>query len=218
MTGARRPLASRETGWARTLAARLARGPLTPNAISALGMAFAVAAGAAFWAAGALDGAARATSLLAAAIGVQARLLCNLLDGMVAIEGGRRAPDGALWNELPDRVADLAILLGAALAIGEPALGWAAGALAVLCAYVRELGHGIDGVSDFAGPMAKPQRMATLTAAALLSALEGLWGGDGGVLRLALWLVALGTLATTLRRAVRLRRRLLGAREPRRDG
>ena len=218
MTGARRPLASRGTAWARALAARLARGPLTPNAISALGLAFAVAAGAAFWGAGGLDGAARAALLVAAAIGVQARLLCNLLDGMVAIEGGRRTPDGALWNELPDRVADLAILVGAALAIGEPALGWAAGALAVLCAYVRELGHGIDGVVDFAGPMAKPQRMATLTAAALLSALEGLWDGDGEVLGVALWLVALGTLATTLRRTVALRRRLLDVPAPRRDG
>ena len=212
MNGPRRPLASRDTGWARRVAARLARSPVTPNGISIAGTVFAGVAGAAFWASGSADGATRALCLVVAALGCQGRLLCNLFDGMVAVEGGRRTADGALWNELPDRFSDLAVFVGAALAIGDPALGWAAGALATLAAYVRELGHGIDGVSDFAGPMAKPQRMALVTAAALLAIAEGVWNGDGGVLRVALWIVALGSLATALRRAVALRARLLAAR------
>jgi len=207
--GARRPLASRDTGWARTVAARLARGRITPNGISIAGMGFAVLAGVALWASGEASGAARVPCLVVAALGCQARLLCNLFDGMVAIEGGRRTPDGALWNELPDRISDLAILVGAGLAVDQPALGWAAGAAAVLTAYVRELGNGIDGVSDFAGPMAKPQRMALITLGALAATLDPLWGGDGQSVTITLWVIVLGAFVTSARRAVSLRRRLL---------
>jgi len=32
--------------------------------------------------------------------------LCNLLDGMVAIEHGKQSQLGVLYNELPDRVSD----------------------------------------------------------------------------------------------------------------
>ena len=34
---------------------------------------------------------------------VQCRLLCNLFDGMVAVEGGKRSPNGDLYNDMPDR-------------------------------------------------------------------------------------------------------------------
>jgi truncated hemoglobin YjbI len=44
----RRPIATRETGWARALAAAMARTGLTANAISVLGAVFAVIAGGAF--------------------------------------------------------------------------------------------------------------------------------------------------------------------------
>jgi phosphatidylglycerophosphate synthase len=43
---------------------------------------------------------------VATAACIQLRLLCNLLDCMVAIEGGKSAPTGALFNEMPDRFAD----------------------------------------------------------------------------------------------------------------
>src|SRR5438105_2817615 len=44
---------------------------------------------------------------LTAAGCIQLRLLCNLLDGMVAIEGGFRSRSGEVFNELPDRVSDV---------------------------------------------------------------------------------------------------------------
>ena len=93
------------------------------------------------------------------------------MDGMVAIEAGKQTPDGAMWNEFPDRIADIAIIAGLGFAVGWPALGWAAATLSVLVAYVRELGKGIDGTVDFAGPMAKPHRMALVSVGALLSAI-----------------------------------------------
>ncbi len=204
----RRPLRSRDTGWARALSRRLAATSVTPNRISVASIAAAALAGACLWAAGASDGIARAGLLVAAAAFCQLRLLCNLLDGMVAIEGGRQAADGAFWNEVPDRVSDILILAGAGYGAGMPALGWAAAAFAVLTAYVREFGRACGQPADFSGPMAKPHRMAAVTAAALASLLEPLWQGHGGLMTVALWVVALGTLLTAVRRAVRLVRAL----------
>ncbi len=53
----------------------------------------------------------------------QLRLICNLLDGLVAVEGGRGGADGAFWNEVPDRVSDILFLGAAGVAAGQP--GWA---------------------------------------------------------------------------------------------
>jgi len=76
----------------------------------------------------------------------------------------------------------------------------AAASFAVLTAYVRELGRATGTPSDFSGPMAKQHRMATITAAAVLSILEPLWNGHNQVLLVALWLIAIGAAFTALRR------------------
>ncbi|MGO4741045.1 CDP-alcohol phosphatidyltransferase family protein [Bosea sp. 2KB_26] len=185
-----------------------------PNQISMASMAMAACAGAGFWLAGLADAGLRAALLLAAALFCQHRLLCKLFDGMVAIEGGKQAPDGPFWNEFPDRIADILILVGAGYGAGVPALGWAAAGLAVLTAYTRELGRACGLPADFSGPMAKQHRMAVITAAAVLSPLEPLWRGHNEVLVFALWLIATGAAVTTLRRAatmVRALRALSGA-------
>ncbi|MBN9472184.1 MAG: CDP-alcohol phosphatidyltransferase family protein [Bosea sp.] len=204
----RRPLASRDTGWARGIARRLSASGITPNQISMASMAMAACAGAAFWLAGSAVSGLRAALLLAAALFCQLRLLCNLFDGMVAIEGGKQEADGPFWNEFPDRVADILILTGVGYGIGLPALGWAAAAFAVLTAYTRELGRNCGLPADFSGPMAKQHRMATITVAALLSLLEPLWRGQGEVLVIALWLIAVGAAVTALRRAANIVRGL----------
>jgi phosphatidylglycerophosphate synthase len=206
--GNRRPLASRDSGWARSIARRLSGAAVTPNQISMASMAMAALAGGAFWLAGTVEAGPRAALLLAAALFCQFRLLCNLFDGMVAIEGGKQEPDGPFWNEFPDRVADILILAGAGYGAGMPALGWAAAGLAVLTAYTRELGRACGLPADFSGPMAKQHRMAVITLAALLSLLEPLWHGRNEVLTVALGLVAVGAAATTLRRARNITRGL----------
>ncbi|TCR64919.1 CDP-alcohol phosphatidyltransferase family protein [Bosea sp. BK604] len=204
----RRPLASRDTGWARSVARRLSQAAITPNQISMASMVFAAFAGAGFWLAGTANSGTRVALLLAAALFCQFRLLCNLFDGMVAIEGGKQSPDGPFWNEFPDRVADILILVGAGYGAGAPALGWAAAGLAVLTAYTRELGRACGLPADFSGPMAKQHRMATITAAALLSLLEPIWLGHNQVLVIALWLIATGAAVTALRRAANIVRAL----------
>jgi phosphatidylglycerophosphate synthase len=204
----RRPLASRDTGWARGIARRLSASGITPNQISMASMVMAAGAGVAFWLAGSATSGPRIALLLAAALFCQLRLLCNLFDGMVAIEGGKQASDGPFWNEFPDRIADILILTGVGYGIGAPALGWTAAAFAVLTAYTRELGRNCGLPADFSGPMAKQHRMATITAAALLSLLEPLWRGQNEVLLVALWLIALGAAVTALRRATNIVRGL----------
>lgn len=204
----RRPLASRDTGWARAIARRLSASGITPNRISMASMAMAAVAGFAFWLAGSVAAGPRTALLLTAALFCQLRLLCNLFDGMVAIEGGKQAADGPFWNEFPDRIADILIFAGVGYGIGAPALGWAAAAFAVLTAYTRELGRNCGLPADFSGPMAKQHRMATITAAALVSLLEPLWRGQGEVLMIALWLVAAGAAVTALRRAANIVRGL----------
>ena len=210
----RRPLASRSTGWARRLSAALAATSITPNQISILSMVAAAGA----WVAMALSVSVDSRTLtvlclIVAAVACQLRLLCNLMDGMVAIEAGKQTRDGALWNELPDRVADILILVGLGLAAGSVSLGWAAAALAVFTAYVRELGKGIDGVVDFRGPMAKPHRMALVTGALLLAAMcsmASLLSAQyvAAILQLALWILCTGTVVTLYRRSSALLGRL----------
>jgi hypothetical protein len=85
---ARRPLASRSSGWAQYLAVRLTAAWVTPNQISLLSIAWAVLGGALLlWSPG-------WPAFIAAAVCVQLRLVCNLLDGMVAIEGGKSTATG----------------------------------------------------------------------------------------------------------------------------
>ena len=204
---ARRALATRDAAWARTLARALGRAGVSPNAISVAGLGFAMAAAAAFLAAPRLGGRAVAALLLAAAA-IQLRLLCNLLDGMVAVEEGLKTPHGDLYNELPDRLADVVILVGAGYAIrdlaGGPEFGWAAAVMAVLTAYVRALGGSLGLTQDFAGPMAKQHRMFTLTVATLVAALEAALGMPARALRAGLVVIVAGSIVTAWRRTLRL--------------
>jgi phosphatidylglycerophosphate synthase len=201
--GDRRPLASRDTRWAQATARRLATLSVTPNQISQASMLAGALAGTAFWLGGESEGTTRLLLLLGAALFCQLRLLCNLFDGMVAVEGGKASAEGPFWNEFPDRIADIAIMVGIGYGIAMPHLGWAAACFSVLTAYVRELGRANGAPSDFSGPMAKPHRMAVATGAALLSSVEFLWNGRNEILTLALVIIAIGAAATALRRGWR---------------
>ncbi|MDP5220656.1 CDP-alcohol phosphatidyltransferase family protein [Ruegeria sp. 2205SS24-7] len=196
----RRPIASRNSKLAARVAKALAERGISPNLISQFSMVFAAFAGMAFWLSGTTDGFWYVVCLVGAAVGCQCRLLCNLFDGMVAVEGGRGAPDGPFWNEAPDRVADALILVGLGLGTGHPGLGWAAAASAIGTAYVRELGSAQGLAADFRGPMAKPQRMAVATVAAILAIFVPMILG-WSVLNLALWIIVLGSIVTMLRRS-----------------
>ena len=215
----RRELRTRDASWARLLARLLARLGVRPNAVSIASVVFASAAGLCLAISPAAGGAARAVPLLAAAALVQLRLLCNLLDGMLAVEQGLATRNGILYNEIPDRIADVLVLAGAGYAIASPptfaggapvgeawgtTLGWVAAALALFTAYVRVLGGSLGVTQTFAGPMAKQHRMFTLTAAAMIAAVEAWLGLPMRALPLGLVIVVLGSIVTIVRRLRRI--------------
>ena len=195
-TDARRPLTSRNTAWAHWIARRLAATEVTPNQISLASIGFALVGGLLLlrpdW----------PVAMVFAAICIQLRLLCNLIDGMVAVEGGKGTPVGALYNEVPDRVADSLFLIGAGYGVGMPELGWFAALVAALTAYIRVLGGSLGLKQDFRGPQAKPQRMFVLTLGCLAVAWEGVQYGSWHSLSAALWIIAAGSVLTA---ALRIR-------------
>lgn len=201
----RRPLKVRGLAVSQNIARWLAEQSVTPNAISMTSVLFAALAGACLLALpGARGWQAHALPLAAAAF-IQLRLLCNLFDGMVAVEGGKGTPSGELFNDIPDRIADPVILVCAGYAAsgidGATALGWAAGILSVMTAYVRTLATSMGSPTDFRGPMAKQHRMALMTGALVLTSAEPLLWSQGPVLVGALVVVVLGTIVTAWRRA-----------------
>ncbi len=211
----RRPIAARRLAVIQTTARLLAARRVSPNLISLVGMAGGIVAGAAFAATAQTDSplAVRALFLFAAAC-IQLRLLCNVIDGLVAVEGNMRSPVGEVYNEAPDRISDICTIVGAGYALsGWPVMGYWAAIFAVGTAYVRALGKGAGLGSDFRGPMAKQQRMAILTAGAVyLAVAPQSWGvsiqmNDQqaiGLTGLLLALITLGSVFTCLRRLARI--------------
>jgi phosphatidylglycerophosphate synthase len=205
----RRQLATRARAWPSALARALARSGVTPNMVSVASVVFAALAAVAYWLAAARSGGTGPIVwLVAAAAGIQLRLLCNLLDGLLAIEGGLKSATGELYNEIPDRFGDILILLGAGVAVRDYPYGMefavAATILAILTAYVRLLGGSLGFAQDFSGPMAKQHRMFTLTVGTLAAAAEVVVRGSSWSIIVALALIALGSLLTFARRAVRI--------------
>ncbi len=194
-TDARRPLKSRSTAWARTLATRLVHSAVTANQISVASVGFA-GLGAALL----LLGKAWPWALLGAALCVQLRLLCNLIDGMVAVEGRKGTVTGALYNEIPDRIADSLFLVAAGYALDLSTLGWLAALAAALTAYIRVLGGTLGLPQDFRGPQAKPHRMAVLSLGCVFGAIEGWLWQTSYALTAAMLIIAVGSIWTCVAR------------------
>jgi phosphatidylglycerophosphate synthase len=154
----------------------------------------------------------RVLLLLVAVVGIQLRLLCNMLDGMVAVEGGMQTKSGEIFNDLPDRISDILILVPAGYAVPDlpygPLLGWSAALLAVFTAYVRLMGGAAGLTQSFIGPMAKPHRMATLTVACLLSVVELKLLHPGTLIWIALIIINIGCVITIWRRTLNIFRGL----------
>lgn len=208
----RRPLSSRDTQWAKAAAQWLAKAGFRPNHISVLSFVFACLAASTLIAAGRSGLPGRGLLFLAAAAFFQLRLLCNLFDGMVAVEGGFKTKSGEIFNELPDRFSDAVILASAGYAAPGSealhALGWLAALLSILTAYVRALGASAGASQCFAGPMAKPQRMALMTVVCVIMGVLGLLGKSPDLLHPTLAIVSAGCLLTIARRVFRIVREL----------
>ncbi|MDG0803705.1 CDP-alcohol phosphatidyltransferase family protein [Pectobacterium polaris] len=199
----RRPIKARQTRWASYFARVLQLRGFTPNAISLFSILFALIAGISFiFAFRTEQDSTTRLLLLVGAIGIQGRLLCNLLDGMVAVEGKLRSPVGAIYNDLPDRISDTLIIMGVGYGITvwpfAPTLAWAATVMAVLTAYIRLLGGSCGLSQQFSGPMAKQHRMAILTLASLLALIVPAYGQ--WIFIAALGVILLGSAVTCINR------------------
>jgi phosphatidylglycerophosphate synthase len=203
----RRPVAARQWMPARWLAGWLAARGVLANSISFVGLLFGLGGGLAL--AATRYPALERPAFFGAALLILLRLLANMLDGMVAVATGQSSPVGELWNEVPDRLSDVATLVGAGYAAGsEPVFGFQAACLALLVAYVRAEGKVAGAPQVFCGPMAKPQRMFTVAAAAFVLALapagwRPLESGPG-LMSLVLLLVGAGSAVTVVRRLYRI--------------
>jgi phosphatidylglycerophosphate synthase len=198
----RRPLKTRSRTWAKKAAALLASTNISPNQISVVSVVIAAVGTAALL----LE--TNAIGLIICAICIQLRLLCNLLDGMVAIEGGKQSPLGMLYNEFPDRIADSLLLVALGYAISLPWLGWFGALAAIATAYIRVFGGALGLTQDFRGPMAKQHRMAVMTAGCLAGALELIVWKTNYALMVAAWAIALGALITCVTRTIAIAKQL----------
>jgi len=207
--GDRRPIATRNRKWAQAATAWLATRNVSPNAISIAGMCACIIGGIALGLTSVSD--YRILWLIAAG-GAQLRLTGNMLDGMVALASGRASKVGELYNEIPDRVSDAAVFIGAGFAWGgNIALGYIATILAIFTAYVRAAGKIAGAPNEFCGPMAKQHRMLVITLVCLYSAItprswQMITFNDSqiGLMTLALALIVVGCVITVIRRVGRI--------------
>ncbi len=190
----RRPIAARDTGWARAIAGWLVRRHVSADGISFFSVVVAaIGAAALVW----LPAPA---GPLIAAVCIPLRLLCNLFDGMVALEGGTGSSTGPLWNEFPDRISDSLLLVALGYAAQLAWLGWLGALLAVLTAYIRATGGALGVPQDFRGPLAKQQRMLVMAVGCLIAAAAPWWPRALIALPIACWIIAIGSALTCLTR------------------
>lgn len=168
----RRPIASRDTGWAKRTAAYLAAKGVTPNTISVFSIIFSFFGLLAFYADLRCSSLHIFWMILAIAF-IQLRLIMNLFDGMVAVEHHQKSVIGGLFNEVPDRISDTFTLFGVGLLIRDMPYGmdlaYLAIILAVTTAYIRTLGASLGCPHYFIGPMAKQHRMAFVCAGCVVA-------------------------------------------------
>jgi phosphatidylglycerophosphate synthase len=207
--GDRRPIATRNRKWAQAATVWLASRNVSPNAISVAGMCACIVAGIALGVTSICD---YRILWLIAALGAQLRLTANMLDGMVALASGRASKTGELYNEVPDRVSDAAVFIGAGFAWGgNVTLGYIATILAIFTAYVRAAGKIAGASNEFCGPMAKQHRMLVITLICLYSAItprswQMITPDDSqfGLMTLGLAVIVAGCVITVIRRLNRI--------------
>jgi len=136
------------------------------------------------------------------------RLWCNMLDGMVALAGGKASLRGEIVNELPDRVSDVLIFAGVAHSGWvNPFLGYWAAILALMTAYVGTLAQAVTGRRRFEGVMSKQYRMLALVVGSVVTLLLGR-GGRPTWMEWTCWVIVAGCVQTIVVRLMRTMRDL----------
>lgn len=97
------------------------------------------------------------------------RMTLNTLDGLIALKTGRTSMIGELVNALPDRYADVFIMVGIAFSsICSIKIGMLASLTVLLVSYSGMLGKAIGVSWQHQGPLDKVDRLILLLAATLV--------------------------------------------------
>ena len=203
----RRQVGARGKIWAHSTARWLSSRNITPNQISCASLVFgALSAGFLFMA----GRSPQWWMWVCALICLLGRLLCNLFDGMVAVEGGKQTPSGEIFNDFPDRLSDPLILVATGYAVAyvpsAVILGWTAAIGALLTAYSRYLGAACGAGYNFCGPMAKQHRMFLLIVGGILEWINSYFNllSPGHIFYFIIIIIEVGSLITTLRRLLHI--------------
>lgn len=206
--GSRRPLKVRDHNYSVKIAKFLSTKNITPNQISVASIFFSLLSGICILLINTQSNFELWFYSILAALFIQMRLLCNLFDGMVAMEGGKSTKSGELYNDIPDRISDsiIFICIGYSLSLVTwgAQLGFFAALIAMMTAYVRVLGSSMGAGSCFKGPMAKQHRMAITTFALVLTPIEFIILEENYLLFLTLIIIGIGTVITVCNRVLNI--------------
>ena len=97
------------------------------------------------------------------------RMTLNTLDGLIALKIERTSMKGKLVNALPDRYADLFILIGISFSnLGDIRIGFIASITVLLVSYSGMLGKAIGVSWQQQGPLDKVDRLVLIMIASLV--------------------------------------------------
>jgi phosphatidylglycerophosphate synthase len=206
----RRPIAEGFRRTARSATRFCVRAGIHADAISYFSVVAAAIAAFCFW-----QSWRHPALLIVAPLFCCLRLWCNMLDGMVALAAGEASWRGEVLNDLPDRISDVLIFVGAAHSGWmHPLFGYWAAMMSLGTAYIGMLGQAVGAQREFSGLMSKPWRMVTLGLGAWLTYALFQWNHGGtfiGRLRTLEWtclLVIVGCFQTSAQRLARILRLL----------
>ena len=132
------------------------------------------------------------------------RLVLNLLDGALARRTGRMHPRGELYNELGDRLADIAFLAPVAFLPGAERTTVLLGVTgAVFASFAGVVPRAAGGDRIYRGILSKPGRMVLLAVFAVVVFVVGpaAWGPFGPLLLAGTILTAIERIVVGIRRS-----------------
>jgi len=179
---------------------RLAAAGVSPDALTLAAVPVAAAAGLAL-----LASMAAHPLLALVPVLVVVRLVLNLLDGNLARRTGRIHPRGELYNEVGDRLADIAFLAPVAWLPGaDPAIVLGGVATALLASYIGVASKAAGGKRLYRGILSKPGRMVLLVVCATWALVAGPgatapWAVFGPVLLIGAAVTALERVVVAVR-------------------
>jgi len=180
---------------------RLAAAGVTPDQVTLAALPVAILGGACL-----IASSTAPILLLVVPLLVVLRLVLNLIDGNLARRTGRIHARGELYNELGDRLADIALLAPAALLPGAWPEVVLLGVLgAVLASYVGVAARAAGGDRIYRGILSKPGRMALLVICSIWAFVAGppdnmAWAAFGPLLLLGTTLTLVERISIAVRR------------------